>query len=181
MSLELKTELFMAIEDYEPTGSKKRNNGIDIKALDNGSNDKVLLRVITKPESRTGYVGANTIDEMVESIKNGNFDKGVLIGTRFTEAAKRRLEEEGIRRISDGFILNYSPERLFLAARGLVNSLCKSKCGKIPSKESDCKGHNDDSYSCEVRLVSDNASYHFERGWSRLLQKDVFRLLSMHE
>ena len=76
MSLELKTELFMEIEDYEQTGSKRRNNGIDIKALDNESNDKVLLRVITEPESRTGYVGASTVDKMVDAIKNEDFDKG---------------------------------------------------------------------------------------------------------
>jgi hypothetical protein len=178
MSLELKTEFFMAIEDYEPTGSEKRNNGIDIKALDNDSKDKVLLRIINKPKSKTGYVGANTVDKMADFIKNEDFDKGVLISNRFTKAAKRKLEEEGIRKLSDGFMAKYSPDRLYLASVELVNAICKAKCGKIPSKESDCKGHNNGNYSCKIRLISDNASFHFQRSWLNLLQKDILQLLS---
>ncbi len=180
MSLELKTDLFMAIEDYESKGLEKRNNGLDITALDSESNDKILLRVITKPKSRSGYVGADAVDKMVAALENEDYDKGVLIGNRFTKAAKRKLDEEGIQRISDDLILNFPPERLYLAARDIVNDLCKTKCGKIPQRESDCKGNLNGNYSCKIRLISDNASFHFEKGWKDILQKDVLRLLSMH-
>jgi len=180
VSLELKTELFMAIEDYESKGREKWDKGFDITALDNESNDKVLIRLITKPKSKSGYVGADTVDTMVAAIENEDYDKGVLISNRFTEAARRRLAEEGIQRISDDFMLDFTPRRLYFVARELVDNLCKVKCGKVPQKESDCKGRLDNRYSCEVRLMSDNASFHFERGWTSLLQKDTLRLLSMN-
>ncbi len=180
MSIELKAELFIAIEDYESIGVEKRNNGLDITALDNESNDKVLLRVITKPQSKSGYVGVDTVDKMKATIKKEDYDKGILISDKFTKAAEKKLVEEEIQRISENLILDFPPKRLYFAAIDLVDALCKAKCGRIPQKESDCKGHLNDNYSCKVRLLNDNTSFHFERGWANLLQKDVLRLLSMN-
>lgn len=170
----------MAIEDYETIGVEKRKNGLDITALDNESNDKVLLRVITKPKSKSGYVGADIVDKMKTTIKKEDYDKGILISDKFTEAAEKKLAEEEIQRISENLILDFSPERLYFAARDLVDALCKVKCGRIPQKESECKGCINDHYACEVRLLNDNILFHFERGWASLLQKDVLQLLSMN-
>lgn len=170
----------MAVEGYESRGMKKRDNGLDITAVDSESNDKVLLRVISCPESRSGFVGTETVERMVATIENEDYDKGILISERFTQAAVKRLKEEGIQRLSENMIVNFGPERLYLTARAFVDDLCKAKCGRIPQKESDCKGHLDGRYSCEVRLVSDNASFHFGRGWTSVLQEDVLRLLSMN-
>ena len=180
MSLELKTELFMAIEDYVSKGMKKQDSGLDITALDSESNDRVLLRVITRPKSRSGYVGVDTVDEMAATIENKDYDKGILISDKFTKAAEKKLAEEGIQRISESRILEFPLERLYFAARELMDTSCKAKCGRIPRKESDCKGHLNGSYSCKIRLISDNASYHFERGWISLLQKDILQLLSIN-
>jgi len=180
LSLELKTELFMAIEDYESKGIKKRDSGFDITALDNESNDKVLLRVITKPKSKSGYVGVDTVDKMKAAIEKEDYDKGILISDKFTKAAEKKMVEEEIQRISENLILDFPPERLYFAARDLVDALCKAKCGRIPQKESDCKGHLNDHYSCKVRLLNDDISFHFERGWASLLQKDILRLLSIN-
>jgi hypothetical protein len=35
------------------------------------------------------------------------------------------------------------------------------------------------SYSCRVRLISDNADFHYEHGWWNLLREDLRALLSM--
>lgn len=179
MNLELKTELFMDIEDYESKHLEKLDNGMDIIAMDNESNDKLLLRVITKPKSKSGYVIADTVDKMAAEIQNEDYDKAILISEKFTKAAAKKLEKEGIQRITENLILNFPPERLYFAARDLVDDQCKAKCGRVPQKVSDCKGHLNGHYSCEVRLISDNVSFHFQRGWTNLLQKDVLRLLSM--
>ena len=44
--------------------------------------------------SRTGYVGVGSVDEMVATIKNHNYDKVILISERFTKAAEKKMEEE---------------------------------------------------------------------------------------
>jgi len=64
-------------------------------------------------------------------------------------------------------------ERLYLRINQYVNDLCKVKCGKIPEKESDCK------CDCRIRIISDNASFHFEQGWINLMKKDLKQLLSL--
>lgn len=181
MSLEQKTELYMIINEYEPRNLKKQKNGLDITALDGHSDDKILLRVITKSRSKSGIVGTDTVQKMVTTIENENYDRGILICKSFTEAAKRILDKtEGIKRLSEYRILDFEPSRLYLAAKNIVDELCKTKCGKIPQKKSDCKGYTDGHYTCEIRLVSDNLYFHLKQGWNDLLQKDVLRLLSMH-
>jgi len=170
----------MAINDYESGDVRKWDCGLDITAMDNKSNDKILLRMITKPKSKSGYVGADTVDKMAAAIQKEDYDRGILIGDKFTRAAKGKMLEEGIQRISESFMLDFPPERFYAAAREFVDDQCRARCGSIPQKESDCKGRLDGQYSCEVRLISDNISFHFERGWSSLLEKDVLRLLSMN-
>ncbi len=169
----------MALKDYEPEGFEKLERSLDITALDDGSDDRILLRVITKPKSGSGRVGMDTAQKMVEAIESDGYDKGILISESFTEAARKKLEEEGIQTVSDDFLLNFEPKRLYLEVKDLVDDVCKAKCSKIPKKKSDCKGYSNGHYSCRARLISDNAWYHFERGWKRLLQEDVLRLLSL--
>jgi hypothetical protein len=40
-------------------------------------------------------------------------------------------------------------------------------------------GSRENQYSCEVRLISDNADFHVEHGWKNLLQKDLSALLKI--
>jgi len=122
----------MAIEDYESKGMKKRDSGLDITALDNESDDKVLLRIITRPKSKLGYVGADTVDRMAATIENEDYNKGILICYKFTKAAEKKLVEEGIQRISENLILDFPLERLYFAARDLVDDLCEAKWGRVP-------------------------------------------------
>lgn len=180
MGIEDKAEIFMAIRDYECEEKQKWDKGIDFTASGAKSNDKILLRVITEPESRSSIVGIDAVKEMTEIMKLEDYDKGVLISKRFTEAAKKEMKRENIQMISENFMPLPEPQRLYLKIQDLIDGLCKAKCGKIPEKESDCKGYLNGQYSCKIRLISDNASFHFERGWTEFLQNDLLRLLRLH-
>lgn len=100
-------------------------------------------------------------------------------------------------------------KELYLKLREHLDTLCKLKCGQIPQSESECKGFDkgpvpclycdgngrleglypcptcggvgsrNNHYSCEIRLISENADYHFEKGWGLLLQHDLFSLLKV--
>lgn len=44
----------------------------------------------------------------------------------------------------------------------------------------DCRGKAVESkYTCDIRLISDNADFHFEKGWIALLQHDLKQLLTI--
>ena len=104
-----------------------------------------------------------------------DYDKGVLLAKKFTVAAKRELMENDIQRISESHKPRFKPERLFLVINNCVDDLCTAKCGKIPKKESDCKGN------CNIRIINDNASFHFEHGWIKLMKNDLKQLLAIRD
>lgn len=173
MSIKDEAELFMAMRNYSCEDREKWDEGIDIIALDTVSNEKVLLRIV-ETKSKSGFIGIDTVRKMREAMEREDYDKGVLFGKRFTDAAKQELTQNHIQRISEGYMPTFKPERLYLRINQYVNAMCKTKCGKIPEKESDCKG------DCRIRVISDNSSFHFEQGWVNLMKKDLKQLLALN-
>jgi hypothetical protein len=173
ISIQDEAELFMAMRNYSCEEREKWDKGVDIIALDTASNEKVLLRIV-ESKSKSGFVGIDAVRKMLEAMEREDYDKGFLFGKRFTDAAKQELMQNDIQRISEGYMPRFKPERLYLRINQYVNDLCKVKCGKIPEKESDCKGN------CRIRIISDNASFHFEQGWINLMKKDLKQLLSLN-
>ena len=163
----------MSMQNFSCEDREEWDRGIDITALDEKSNKKVLLRIV-ESKSKSGFVGVDAVREMLKAMEREDYDKGVLFGKKFTVAAKRELMQNDIQRISESHTPKFKPERLYLRINQYVNDLCKAKCGKIPEKESDCKGN------CRIRVISDNASFHFEQGWINLMKKDLKQLLSLN-
>jgi hypothetical protein len=164
----------MAMRNYSCEDREKCDEGTDITALDTESNKKILLRIV-ESTSKSGFVGINTVRKMLEDMEREEYDKGFLFGKRFTAAAKQELMQNDIQRISEQYMPAFKPERLYLRINSYVNEFCKARCGKIPKKEADCKS------DCRIRVISDNASFHFEKGWINLMKKDLKQLLSMNE
>jgi hypothetical protein len=173
ISIQDEAELFMAMRNYSCEEREKCDEGVDIIALDMASNKKVLLRIV-ESKSKSGFVGIDAVRKMLETMESEDYDKGFLFGKRFTDAAKQEMMQNDIQRISEGYMPRFKPERLYLRINQYVNDLCKVNCGKIPEKESDCKGN------CRIRIISDNASFHFEQGWINLMKKDLKQLLSLN-
>jgi hypothetical protein len=40
---------------------------------------------------------------------------------------------------------------------------------------------SDGNYSSKIRLISNNASFHFERGWTTFLKRDLMHLLAISD
>jgi hypothetical protein len=176
-----KAELIMAVRGYEEEERHKWEKGMDLVATLPSSSEEILLRVMTDPESRSGAVGVDVVREAIETMKQGEYEKSILISRRFTEAAKKELRQEGVQMVSEEIPPRFKPERLYLAMQKYIDDLCQAKCGCIPKQESDCKGRDPEGhFSCQIRLISDNASLHFERGWKNLLQRDFERLIKIN-
>jgi hypothetical protein len=176
MSLELDAKLVMMVEDYECAERQIRAEGIDFTASDVKSDDKILLRLITEPKSKSGVIGVDDVRKMIEKMEHENYDKGVLISKRFSEAATEELGEKGIKIVSEKF-MPYKPRELYLRLQDCIDGLCKAKCDQVSKRESNCWGCSKSRHSCKIRLISDDASFHFDHGWTKLLQNDFKRLL----
>ncbi len=160
------------MQNFSCENREEWERGTDITALDEKSNEKVLLRIV-EPRSKSGFIGIDAVREMLEAMEREDYDKGVLFGKKFTVAAKRELKENDIQRISELYMPKFKPEKLYLRINRYVNDLCKEKCGKIPKKESDCKSN------CRIRVISDNAFFHFEQAWVKLMKNDLKQLLAI--
>ena len=176
-----KAEVISAVRDYENRRTRRKEGRVDFTVSPSESDDKILIRVITEAKSKSGYVGVDTVREMNDVLEKRDYDKGILIGKRFTEAAKREMESENIETVSERITPHFKLEQLYSAIDSCVRNLCKAKCGHVPKKESDCKGYVDGHYTCDVRLISDNANFHLEHGWIRFLERDLAKLFAIEK
>lgn len=172
-----KAELISTVRDYETKGTRKTEKIVDLMVSPSESDDKILIRVITEPASKSGHLGVDTVREMISILEKRNYDKGILVGKRFTKAAKREMKSENIEAVSDRIMPHFKLEELYLTIDSCLQNLCIAKCGRLPDNESDCKSLVDGHYPCDVRLISDNANFHLERGWIKLLERDLAKLL----
>jgi hypothetical protein len=176
-----KAKLISVVRDYDRKRTKSKERSVDFTVSPSENDKKILIRAITKPKSKSGYISVETVHEMVEFLQKKDYDKGILIGERFTNAAKREMKNANIELVSDNFSPRFKQEKLYTTIVKYVEKLCKIKCGKIPLKDSDCKGFTDNTYSCEVRLISDNADFHHEKAWLNFLERDLVKLLEIEK
>jgi hypothetical protein len=174
-----KAAVISAVRDYEPVETRRKERMVDFTVSPSASDDKILIRVITDGHSKAGHVTVDTVREMGEVLEARGYDEGILIGKRFTKAARRAMTREEIELVSERSRPRFKVERLYSVISRCVMELCRAKCGAVPMQESDCKGYVDGHYSCDVRLVSDNASFHFELGWVDFLERDLAKLLAI--
>jgi len=176
-----KAAVISAVRDYENRRTRRKERMVDFTVSPSKSDDKILIRVITQTKSKSGYVGVDTVREMSDILEKRDYDKGILIGKRFTEAARKEMESENIELVSERITPHFKLERLHSAIDSCVQNLCRAKCGHVPIEKSDCKGYVDGHYSCDVRLINDNASFHLERGWIDSLERDLAKLLAIEK
>lgn len=179
-SLVKRAKFVFAVREYQIKRMAKKENIVDFSVSPAESDDRIFVRVITKPRTNSGNVGADTILEFSKILCKKHYDKGILIGKRFTVSAIKEINKKDIEIVTEE-MPHFKPERLYSLIQDHVNKLCKVKCGRIPRKESECKGYSDGRYSCNVRLISDDADFHFEHGWTSFLERDLTKLLAKEE
>jgi len=179
MSVEDKAEFLIAVRNYKREKREKWSGGIDFMVSDVTSDEKLLLRLI-EPQSNLGFVGADDVKNMLKVMKRKDCDRGVLISKRFTDAATQEMNLHNIQQVSDEYMPRIKSENIILTINDCINNLCRTRCGAIPQKESDCKGRLKESL-CRVRSIGDDALFHYERGWLNLMKNDLRQLLLMNK
>jgi hypothetical protein len=177
MSIEDNAEFLIAVRNYKCEKREKWSGGIDFLASDVTSGEKVFLRLI-EPKSKSGFVGADDVKNMLKVMKRKDCDRGVIISKRFTDAAAQEMKFYNIQQVSDEYMPPMKSESIILTINDCINNLCKTRCGAIPLKESDCKGRLKERL-CRIRSISDDALFHYERGWMDLMKNDLRQLLLM--
>jgi hypothetical protein len=176
-----KAELISAMRDYTRKRTNSKERKVDFTVSPSKANEKILIRAITETKSKSGYIGVDAVREMSDFLEKKKYDKGILIGKKFTNAAKKEMKNADIELFSETISPNFKLEQLYSTIGSFVEKLCKAKCGKVPSQDSECQGFAEGHYICEVRLISDNADFHYEKGWTNFLENDLVKLLAIEK
>jgi hypothetical protein len=176
-----KVEVISAVRDYETRRTRRKEKVVDFTVSPSESDEKILIRVITEAKSKSGFVGADAVRNMNDVMEKRDYDKGILVGKRFTKAAISDMESGNIEAVSERISPRFTLERIYSVIDGCIRNLCRAKCNQVSTMESDCKGYVDDNYTCDVRLISDNASFHMGHGWIRSLERDLVKLLEIEK
>ena len=177
MSTLEKSKFMVAIRGYKVIKTRTKANCTDVTASD-ASNKKVLLRSL-EPQGNES-IDVNDVKAMVQVIKKEEYDIAILIGKRFQDSAVQETIKEKIQRVSDEYMPPYNVENLYQAIFTCVDAHCIGKCGKVPVTKSDCQVKKG-AEPCGIRSLSDNASFHFEHGWTGLLKNDLKLALALNK
>lgn len=177
MNIRDRAEFLLAIQNLKIGKAEKWAEGTDFVASDVVADDKVLVRMV-ESRDKSGFVRAEDVKRMVKVMRRKNCARGVIVGKRFTQAAVEEMRLCNIQQASDEYMPPVAPENLVLKINDCINCLCTTKCGAVPLQEDDCKGHVKGK-PCRVRSISDDALFHYERGWIDLLKNDLRQLLSL--
>lgn len=210
-SLAEKAEVLVKARGYRVKKVEKNENYVDVISSIPKSKDKVLVRIVTESKLDSGTIGKQLVEEMQKSLEEEDCTKVVVIGKSFTSGARSGLRQNDIEFIANkGDPTNLlTSSKLYPRIQTAVNEICKTRCGKIPKSEKQCKGYNPNPkrcptcdgtgivkkrsrsntcpdckgrtvepiYTCDIRLLSDNADFHLEKGWTALLQNDLEQAL----
>lgn len=210
-SLAETAEVLVRGRGYQIKNVEKNDNCVDIISTLPKSKDEILIRIVTEPNLDSGTIGKQLVKEMKEHLEEEDYTKVILIGKSFTAGAKSDLKQEDIEFIKkeENAVSLIKTSELYSRIQTAVDDLCKTRCGKIPKSEKQCKGYNPNLkkcpacngtgivkkkgreskcpeckgkavgpvYACDIRLLSDNADFHTEKGWTTLLHDDLKQLL----
>lgn len=179
-------ELIIEYRGYDETDVTRSEKTIDIRASKLDSDEGILVRVVTNPQTGASVIGVDKAKEMVETLAKMDTKHGIILGDRFTNAAKRVLNENSIEFFTgkQNIIKTIDPEQLYVKINEFVQRLCEDKCEKQPLSASECTGVTVETgtfkeYTCKIRQISDNADVHYEHRWWTMLQNDLRDLLSL--
>jgi hypothetical protein len=206
-----KASLLMELRGYEEENIQSSDDVINITVSDSNDDEKVLLHIVKDSELKSGGIGSDQVSVIEEKLDEKDIDKIIVFGKKFTKSARDGLKEVGIEFFAsdESIVSNQNSVDLYYRIQNMINNICMIKCGKIPEKESECKGyskhetlckkcegegklnssykcplcngvgHIKDQYTCEARLISDNSDFHHERQWVNLLKQDLLDLVGM--
>jgi hypothetical protein len=173
-------EIMKTLHGYE---NPEYDEEIKCVELETEENDKKkVLRVLVNENQEPQPIIAKTINHAMDSLEEEDIDEILIIGTRITRASRRLVNEnEDLDYLTPKVTPHYRLSDLVYIAQDKTMNLCKIKCGKVPKKAGDCNGYQDGDYTCNVRRVSDDATFHAEMKWNSILHKDIDKLIAIKQ
>jgi len=173
-------ELMKTLHGYKEESYDESIGGIDYVAVKKDS--KRLMRALVGEDGSSSPCFLENVNQLIEAMKEKNVDEGLLLANRFTSSARQKIrKKENMGYLSSSVDYHYGVGDLAYAIQQKTVELCQETCDAPPKNEDNCKGRYGGRYSCLVRRVSDDATFHAEMGWDHVLLEDFQKLLELQE
>ncbi|MBD3207782.1 hypothetical protein GF319_15740 [Candidatus Bathyarchaeota archaeon] len=173
-------EIMKTLHGYENPSYDKELGCIELQTEED--DEKKVLRVMIDEDFDSNPIYVKDIDETLESLEEEDIDQFLLLGKRITSASRRMMKEnDDIDYLTPKTSPHYRISQLVYAIQNKTLSLCKQKCGKVPREEGDCQGIEDGNYTCSVRRISDDSTFHAEMKWESVLHEDFKKLVELEK
>lgn len=100
-------ESIINLRNYKEEELKREEGLIDIVASSPKTDEKILIRVVTRSKLKSGAIGVEQVKKMEKAMKNTGLKRAILIGKEFTSSAKREMRLQRIERVSEKAFLPF--------------------------------------------------------------------------
>jgi len=185
MEIELKTdwqahtvELMKTIHGYEDLEYNDEVGSVDFITKEEDQTKLIWALVDEDGRSGTGY--RDKVNRTIEDVQDSEIDEALILADRFTSSARKLMKEnKNVDYVSSRFTPLYRVSDLVYAIQRKTMQLCKYKCDSVPESKDECKGVGEDGYVCQVRRISDDATFHAQMKWKEVLLEDFNKLVEL--
>lgn len=173
-------ELLKTLHGYGEENYNPSIGGVDYVVVDDDG--KHLMRALVGEDGLSSPCYLEDVNQLIEAMDERNVDEALVLADRFTSSARRKIEKkENVDYLSPGVEYRYRVGDLAYAIQQKTLELCREICGAPPGSEEECRGREGENYTCPVRRISDDATFHAEMRWDHVLLEDFQRLLELQE
>jgi len=143
---------------------------------------KKLIRAMVDDNNSAAPAYVDTIRATITELENEKYDEALILSKRITNSAHDIVShQDNLNVITPKMKHNFSLIEILSAIQKKTRDLCILKCGKAPETKEDCKGKTGRIYECDVRRVSDDATFHATMKWKDVLLEDFNNLCEIEK
>jgi hypothetical protein len=148
----------------------------------NEGHKKKLIRVMVDEKQKTTPVYVDTIRAIIIELEEKKYDEALILSKRITDSAHEIVAlQENLHVITPNMKNIFSLVEVLSAIQKKTSDLCILKCGKAPETKEDCTGKTGRNYSCDIRRISDDATFHAKMKWKDVLIEDFYNLCEVEK
>ena len=173
-------ELLKCLGEINKPKQNEEMGSIDY-VIDDGKTKK-LIRAMVDERQNSAPAYVDTIRATITELEEGKYDEALILSKRITDSAHELVGQyENLDVITPKMKHIFSLVEVLSAIQKKTLDLCVVKCGKAPETKEDCDGKKGRTYTCDIRRISDDATFHATMKWKDVLFEDFNNLCEIEK
>lgn len=148
----------------------------------NDGEKKKLIRAMVDKNQNSAPAYVDTIRATINELEEQKYDEALILSKRITDSAHDIVtQHENLDVITPKMKHIFSLVEVLSAIQKKTRDLCVLKCGKAPETREDCQGKKGRTYTCDIRRISDDATFHATMKWKDVLFEDFYNLCEIEK